>query len=125
MTAEEYVKQNFPAAQKTSSGLYYLVIEEGTGAKAESGKTVSVHYKGTHPDGSKFDSSYDRNQPIRFTLGRRQVIAGWDEGIALMRVGSKYKLIIPSDLAYGDQGRPPVIPAKATLIFDTELVDVK
>jgi peptidylprolyl isomerase len=125
MTAEEFVKKNFPTAAKTASGLYYVVEKQGTGAKAEKGKNVSVHYTGRLTDGSKFDSSYDRNQPITFVLGQGQVIKGWDEGIALMNIGSKYKLIIPSNLGYGDQGFPPVIPAKATLVFETELVDVK
>ena len=102
-----------------------MVTQKGTGAKAEAGKTVSVHYTGKLTDGSKFDSSYDRNQPISFVLGKGQVIPGWDEGIALMNVGSKYTLIIPYQLGYGEPGHPPVIPGKACLVFDTELVDVK
>jgi peptidylprolyl isomerase len=125
VSADELVKKSYPNAKKTASGLYYLVEKEGTGAQAAAGKSVSVHYTGTLADGKKFDSSYDRNQPIIFVLGQGQVIRGWDEGIALMKVGSKVKLIIPYNLAYGEQGFPPVIPAKATLIFDTELVDVK
>jgi peptidyl-prolyl cis-trans isomerase A (cyclophilin A) len=120
-----WVKQTYPNAKSTPSGLYYIVEKEGTGARATAGKTVSVHYTGKFTNGNKFDSSYDRNEPITFPLGQRQVIAGWDEGIALMSVGAKYKLIIPYQLAYGEQGRPPQIPAKSTLIFDTELVDVK
>jgi peptidylprolyl isomerase len=125
ISAEELVKKSYPTAKKTASGLYYVVEKEGTGAQAAAGKNVSVHYTGTLADGKKFDSSYDRNQPITFVLGQGQVIRGWDEGIALMKVGSKLKLIIPYNLAYGEQGFPPVIPAKATLIFDTELVEVK
>lgn len=125
ISAEELVKKSYPGAKKTASGLYYVVEKEGTGAQAAAGKTVSVHYTGTLADGKKFDSSYDRNQPITFVLGQGQVIKGWDEGIALMKVGSKVKLIIPYNLAYGEQGFPPVIPGKATLIFETELVDVK
>jgi peptidylprolyl isomerase len=125
ISAEELVKKQYPTAKKTASGLYYVVEQEGTGAQAQAGKTVSVHYTGTLADGKKFDSSYDRNQPISFILGQGQVIKGWDEGIAMMKVGSKVKLIIPSNLGYGDQGYPPVIPAKATLVFETELVDVK
>lgn len=124
ISAEEFVKKNYPAAIKTASGLYYVVEKQGTGAKAEAGKKVSVHYTGRLADGSKFDSSYDRNQPISFTLGQHQVIAGWDEGIALMSVGAKYKLIIPAALGYGARGQGP-IPANATLIFDTELMDVQ
>lgn len=125
ISAEELVKKQYPNAKKTASGLYYVVEQEGTGAQATAGKTVSVHYTGTLADGKKFDSSYDRNQPISFVLGQGQVIKGWDEGIAMMKVGSKVKLIIPSNLGYGDQGYPPVIPAKATLVFETELIDVK
>lgn len=125
ISAEELVKKQYPNAKKTASGLYYVVEKEGTGAKAEAGKTVSVHYTGTLANGKKFDSSYDRNQPISFVLGQRQVIAGWDEGIALMNVGSKVKLIIPSSLGYGPNGAGGVIPPNATLIFDTELVEVK
>jgi len=125
MSAEDLVKAKYPKAQKTASGLYYLVEKEGTGAKAEAGKSVSVHYTGTLANGKKFDSSYDRNQPITFTLGQGQVIKGWDEGIAMMKVGSKVKLIIPSSLGYGANGAGGVIPPNATLIFDTELMDVK
>lgn len=122
---EDYVMKAFPKAQKTASGLYYVVEKEGTGAKAEAGKKVSVHYAGTLTDGTEFDNSFKRNQPIEFQLGVGQVIKGWDEGIALMSEGSKYKLIIPYQLAYGENGRPPVIPAKAALIFDTELIKVQ
>jgi peptidyl-prolyl cis-trans isomerase A (cyclophilin A) len=125
VSADELVKKQYPTAKKTASGLYYIIEREGTGAQAAAGKSVSVHYTGTLADGKKFDSSLDRGQPITFVLGQGQVIKGWDEGIALMKVGSKIKLIIPYNLAYGDQGFPPVIPAKATLIFDTELMDVK
>lgn len=125
MSAEDYVKKYYPNAIKTTSGLYYVVEKQGNGLPAQSGKQVSVHYTGMLTDGSKFDSSYDRNQPITFTLGQGQVIKGWDEGIALMTVGSKFKLIIPYNLGYGERGHPPVIPGSATLIFDTELVDVK
>lgn len=125
ISAEELVKKQYPTAKKTASGLYYVVEKEGAGVKAESGKNVSVHYTGTLADGKKFDSSYDRNQPISFVLGQGQVIKGWDEGIALMKVGSKLKLIIPSSLGYGANGAGGVIPPNATLIFETELVDVK
>ncbi len=125
MSAEELVKAKYPKAKKTASGLYYLVEKEGTGAQAVANKTVSVHYTGTLANGKKFDSSYDRNQPISFTLGQHQVIAGWDEGIALMKVGSKVKLIIPAALGYGANGAGGVIPPNATLVFDTELMEVK
>jgi hypothetical protein len=108
----------------TSSGLKYIVISKGTGKKAETGKTVSVHYIGKLTDGSEFDNSYSRGAPIEFILGAGQVIKGWDEGIGLMNVGDKMKLIIPPDLAYGDKGAGKVIPPNATLIFDVELMGV-
>lgn len=121
---ENYVKTTFPTAQKTASGLYYVVEKEGTGAQAVAGKKVAVHYAGSLTNGSEFDNSFKRGQPIEFQLGVGQVIKGWDEGIALMKEGAKYKLVIPYQLAYGESGRPPVIPAKAALIFDTELIKV-
>lgn len=110
---------------KTESGLRYQLIQKGDGVKAEKGKTVSVHYKGQLPDGTVFDSSFKRNQPIDFQLGVGQVISGWDEGIQLLSVGDKARFVIPSDLAYGSAGAGGVIPPDATLIFDVELVDVK
>lgn len=113
----------------TASGLKYVVVKknEAKSLKAENGKTVSVHYSGFLGDGTwkLFDSSVQRGQPIDFLLGQGQVIKGWDEGIGLMNVGDKMRLIIPYQLAYGEGGRPPIIPAKATLIFDVELMDVK
>ena len=110
--------------ETTESGLRYQVIQKGDGAKAEKGKTVSVHYKGQLLDGTVFDSSYKRNQPIDFPLGVGQVIPGWDEGIALLNVGDKARFVIPSDLAYGSRGAGGVIPPNATLIFDVELINV-
>jgi len=110
---------------KTESGLRYRIIEKGSGSKAEKGKTVSVHYKGQLADGTIFDSSYKRNEPINFPLGVGQVIKGWDEGIQLLKVGDKARLVIPSTLGYGAQGAGGVIPPNATLVFDVELMDVK
>ena len=115
----------FPDAKETASGLLYIMEKEGTGANPVPGQIVSVHYNGTLVDGTKFDSSYDRGEPIEFPLGQGMVIPGWEEGIALLKKGGKEKLIIPYRLAYGAQGRAPVIPPKATLLFDVELVDIK
>jgi FKBP-type peptidyl-prolyl cis-trans isomerase FkpA len=97
----------------------------GTGAEAVAGKTVTVHYVGTLTTGSKFDSSRDRGQGFTFRLGAGQVIQGWDQGVAGMKVGGVRKLTIPPELGYGDRGFPPVIPPKSTLQFEVELLDVK
>jgi FKBP-type peptidyl-prolyl cis-trans isomerase len=110
--------------KKTSSGLRYQFITRGDGVASEKGKTVSVHYKGKLLDGTVFDSSYKRNQPFEFTLGTGQVIPGWDEGIQLLSVGDKARLVIPSNLGYGARGAGGVIPPDATLIFDVELIGV-
>ena len=110
---------------KTESGLRYQIIQQGAGAKAEKGKNVAVHYKGQLADGTVFDSSYKRNQPIEFPVGVGQVISGWDEGIQLLKVGDKARFVIPSHLGYGSRGAGGVIPPNATLIFDVELMKVK
>jgi len=110
---------------KTESGLRYKIIQEGNGKKATKGAMVSVHYKGQLLDGTVFDSSYKRKEPIDFTVGVGQVISGWDEGIQLLKVGDKARMVIPSNLAYGSQGAGGVIPPNAPLLFDVELVDVK
>lgn len=111
--------------KRTDSGLRYQILQEGSGKAAQKGQTVSVHYKGQLADGTVFDSSYKRNAPIDFPLGVGQVIPGWDEGIGLLKVGDKARLVIPSALGYGARGAGGVIPPHATLVFDVELVDVK
>jgi peptidylprolyl isomerase len=109
----------------TDSGLQFIDIEVGTGDSPQSGQTVEVHYTGWLTDGTKFDSSLDRGQPFSFVIGTGRVIEGWDEGVASMKVGGKRRLIIPPELAYGEQGYPGVIPANAQLIFDVELLAIK
>jgi peptidylprolyl isomerase len=133
-TSKPAVKTAQPAQQSkevkpnveytTSSGLKYKITEKGSGKRAEVGATVSVHYTGKLQDGTKFDSSKDRNQPFSFKLGQGQVIKGWDEGIALLHVGDKAILTIPPALGYGEQGVGS-IPPNATLTFEVELLDVK
>ena len=107
------------------SGLKYVELEEGTGATPEPGQTVVVHYTGTLENGTKFDSSRDRNSPFEFKIGVGQVIKGWDEGLSTMKVGGRRQLIIPPDLGYGSRGAGGVIPPNATLLFDVELLDIK
>ena len=113
------------ALTRTPSGLRYQDVVEGQGAEATADRTVSVHYTGWLPNGEKFDSSRDRDEPFSFSLGAGQVIAGWDEGVAGMKVGGRRKLVIPADLGYGTAGAPPAIPPGATLVFDVELLDVR
>lgn len=107
------------------NGLQYKIIKEGNGPVPQVGQTVVAHYRGTLLDGTQFDSSYDRNEPFEFAVGKRQVIPGWDQAFQLMPKGSKWTLYIPADLAYGDNPRPGVIKAGMTLIFDVELIDIK
>ena len=125
--AETLIKQiekKYPNYRSTESGLIIANEIEGSGVKAESGKKVSVHYTGKLMDGTVFDSSLERGDPIEFNLGAGMVIKGWDEGISELKVGGKATFIIPSHLGYGDRGYPPVIPEKATLEFDVELINV-
>ncbi|WP_431471502.1 peptidylprolyl isomerase [Nonlabens sp. SCSIO 43208] len=123
--AEQELEEIAAGFNKTESGLRYQIINHGEGKQAEKGKTVSVHYKGMLANGKVFDSSYSRNQPIDFPLGMGQVIPGWDEGISLLKVGDKARLVIPSHLGYGASGAGGVIPPNAVLVFDVELMDVK
>lgn len=111
--------------EKTPSGLRYQITEKGNGKKAEKGNTVFVHYRGKLANGQEFDSSFKRNQPLEFVVGIGQVIEGWDEGLQLLQVGDKARLVIPSYLGYGSRGAGGVIPPNATLIFDVELINVK
>jgi FKBP-type peptidyl-prolyl cis-trans isomerase FkpA len=108
----------------TDSGLKYEDITEGNGKSAEAGQLVTVHYTGWLTNGNKFDSSKDRNDPFRFKLGAGNVIRGWDEGVAGMKIGGTRKLTIPAHLGYGAQGAGGVIPPNATLVFEVELLEV-
>jgi FKBP-type peptidyl-prolyl cis-trans isomerase FkpA len=110
------------SAKITDSGLKYEDITEGDGDIAEAGQLVTVHYTGWLTDGNKFDSSKDRNDPFRFKLGAGNVIRGWDEGVAGMKIGGTRKLTIPANLGYGAQGAGGVIPPNATLVFEVELL---
>lgn len=112
------------AEKMTDSGLKYEDTVEGSGETAKSGDTVSVHYTGWLENGAKFDSSKDRNDPFQFKLGGGQVIKGWDEGVAGMKIGGTRKLTIPPQLGYGARGAGGVIPPNATLIFEVELLDI-
>jgi FKBP-type peptidyl-prolyl cis-trans isomerase FkpA len=111
--------------QSTASGVEYWDIKVGTGKTAVAGKKLSMHYTGWLTNGKKFDSSLDHDEPFSFTLGTGEVIKGWDEGVAGMKVGGKRQLKIPPAAGYGSRGAPPVVPPNATLIFDVELLDVK
>jgi FKBP-type peptidyl-prolyl cis-trans isomerase FkpA len=111
--------------ERTASGLHVKDLQVGSGEEANPGESVVVHYTGWLPDGTKFDSSRDRNAPFEFALGAGAVIAGWDEGVAGMKVGGRRKLVIPPTLGYGAQGAGDVIPPNATLVFDVELLEVR
>jgi peptidyl-prolyl cis-trans isomerase A (cyclophilin A) len=122
---EDAMKELTQGFDKTESGLYYKHIQKGDGAKPQKGQTVAVHYKGMLPNGSEFDNSYKRGNPIEFPVGMGNVIEGWDEGILLLNKGDKARFVIPSHLAYGSSGAGGVIPPNATLIFDVELMSIK
>jgi len=121
---QKYLKDNNITAKPTASGLYYIEVKKGTGAKAEKGKKVTVNYTGKLLNGNVFDSSVGK-KPLDFVIGQGQVIPGWDEGISMMQVGGKAKLIVPSALGYGPQAMGEKIPAYSTLVFDVELLGVK
>lgn len=122
--SDAIIAEKYPNAETTESGLKYVVTEAGTGTeKPTKGQSVTAHYSGYLLDGSKFDSSVDRNQPFVFPVGAGMVIMGWDEAFSDMTKGEKRTLIIPPELGYGANGYPPVIPPSATLIFDVELID--
>jgi peptidylprolyl isomerase len=124
-SATEFTSQFLTGDVKTTaSGLQYIMVEEGSGPTPQPGDLVQVHYAGKLADGTEFDSSYKRNEPIQFPLGQGMVIPGWEEGIALLKVGSKARLIIPPELAYGERGAGGVIPPNATLYFEVELVGI-
>jgi FKBP-type peptidyl-prolyl cis-trans isomerase len=120
-----YIKANGLAAQRTPSGLYYVQTKKGSGASPKIGQTVQVHYTGKLLNGNVFDSSVERGTPFEFMLGTGQVIKGWDEGIALMKVGEKGILLIPSSMGYGSNGAGGSIPPNSVLIFDVELLGIK
>ena len=122
---QEHMREQGLAGDRTASGLHYVMKEEGTGQQAQPGKTVAVHYEGFLLDGTKFDSSLDRGEPIEFELGQGMVIQGWDEGIALLKEGGKATLFIPSPLAYGTRGAGDLIQPNSVLKFDVELVAVR
>ena len=122
---QDYFAKNNIKPMKTASGLDMDDVKLGTGAEAVAGKTVTVHYVGTLENGSKFDSSRDRGEGFKFHLGAGEVIKGWDEGVAGMKVGGQRTLTIPPEMGYGARGAGGVIPPNATLIFDVELLDVR
>lgn len=121
----EYLAAEGITEEPTASGLYYIEKQKGDGPKVEAGNTVKVHYEGRLIDGTVFDSSYERGEPIEFVVGQGWVIPGWDEGITMMHVGGKARLVIPSHLGYGERGAGPTIPAFSTLVFDVEVVEAK
>jgi peptidylprolyl isomerase len=125
LAATGWTAEKKEKVMSTPSGLKYVDVVVGKGASPTTGKKVTVHYTGTLADGTKFDSSVDRGQPFEFIIGVGQVIKGWDEGVATMKVGGKRKLIIPPALGYGERGAGNVIPPNAELHFDVELLKVE
>lgn len=125
LTYNPALNVDLSAMTKTATGLYYRDLTAGTGAQAVAGSRVEVHYTGWLADGTEFDSSKRTGQPISFTLGRKQVIDGWEEGLSGMRAGGTRMLVIPPSLAYGEGGAAGVIPGHATLVFVVQLVEVR
>ena len=121
--AEKAIESLTAGMKKTESGLFYIINKQGSGSTASKGSRVSVHYKGSLVDGTVFDSSYQRDEPIEFSVGIGQVIKGWDEGIMLLSKGASARFVIPSHLAYGSQGAGEAIPPNSTLIFEVELIN--
>lgn len=122
MPAENQNQENSTSFE--IQGMKVEILKQGTGEGAKAGDNIAVDYVGTLPDGAKFDSSIDRKQPFPYTLGQNRVIQGWELGLLGMKVGEKRKLIIPPELGYGSQGRPPVIPPNAILIFEIDLLKI-
>ncbi len=120
-----WVEEHFPEAKKTSTGIRYVVLEEGSGEFAKPGNQVSVLYVGRLIDGQTFDQKQDPKDPFTFRLGRNQVIRGWDQILQLMRPGDRWMVIIPPELAYGSRGQAPRIPRNSTLVFMMQLLEAK
>jgi FKBP-type peptidyl-prolyl cis-trans isomerase FkpA len=123
-TLEKFIKEKYPTAKKTESGMYYIITRPGTGPTPQKGQEVTAHYKGSLINGTVFDTDSGRGEAFKFPLGQHRVIAGWDEGFSYLNKGAKAVLIIPSKLGYGSQGVQS-IPGNATLVFEVELVDIK
>ena len=121
----QYLQEHNITVEPTGSGLYFIETQKGKGASPSKGNNCTVHYRGTLLDGTKFDASYDRNEPFTFQLGTGQVIAGWDEAIGMMKKGGKATLLLPSSIAYGERGAGDMIPPFTPLVFEVELLDFK
>lgn len=121
----EFVEKNWPEAKKTSTGIRYLILQEGHGEMPKAGQKIEVLYVGRLLNGTVFDQTADREHPFPFRVGRQMVIDGWDQTLPLMKLGEKRLMIIPPELAYGTRGQPPKIPRNATLVFEVELIDIK
>ena len=121
---QDYLDEEGITVSPTASGLYFVEREPGDGPRVQAGQTVAVHYEGRMLDGTVFDSSYERGEPLEFAVGEGRVIQGWDEGIGMMREGGQARLVVPSNLAYGEMGAGDLIPPFSTLVFDVEVVEI-